>query len=632
MQDGNGTYHINEVGLRLVPSTSTTQTPLPNNDPPQYRTNSYSSNQNSNTILSSVTAATNTKKVISTDNRYNKDNHDLSWWDESGPLGGLRRISGTRIAFATSMDNWVDKETRFDPPNGYKWSTQAQYLDEYYKHRDILSKHKEWIHFGIGDWDNYRWKYARKIAFIFKDTFKGQRFVHSGMEVCDINHVKSIYGLMAESPLMEYDDQKGIVEGFAGLVLLSDQIWYDDNNNTDDDDDDDDDDDNDNNNNDNNNNNNNNHDNDEKQQPKKPVTVDNKNKDNDGANADSFSLLSSNASSQRMQFEDSKIKSETKLNSKDKIAQKVSIPNGKHNNNNNSKNHLDIPTLEDDGTTSSWTSEEDDEQIQNLLRNGNYIDHDIYHKDNKKINNGDNKHKDKKSTQALHPIHHKTILSAASVPYPNLPPPQLANTFAKYTQKQRNALTKKNLEQHTKIEQMKHIQHQHQQQQQLVVIPQQQQTTHQSPVPSSTLPPTNMSPKSLSRNQTQQPQFNVHHFQSHPHPSFNNNNHHHRHSHHSHHNHHNHHNHHQSPHNSPPQQPYIVNGVPLNITPQIHTSHSHQYHQTQTVNTTHPFQPNIIPAPQLTQRLSVNSLPVITTSNNEDNHPHHHHRRTSKHK
>mmetsp|Transcript_47789 Transcript_47789/g.42867 ORF Transcript_47789/g.42867 Transcript_47789/m.42867 type:complete len:525 (+) Transcript_47789:195-1769(+) len=524
------------------------------------------------------------------------------------------------------MDNWVDKEARFEAPIGYKWSTQAQYLDEYYKRRDILSKYKEWIHFGLGDWDNYRWKYARKIAFIFKDTFKGQRFVHSGMEVCDINHVKSIYGLMAESPLMEYDDQKGIVEGFAGLVLLSDQIWFD----TDDDDE-------------------------KQQQQQQPSTIKqedvvavvNKDKDNDIANADSFSLLSSNASSQRMQLKDSKIKSEKKLNAKDKIAQKsiaksIAVSNGKPN-----SNHLDIPILEDDGTTSSWTSEEDDEQIQNLLRNGNYIDHDGHNNNNGKdgkINNDDDddnnkiKNKDKASAQALHPIHHKTILSAASVPYPNLPPPQLANTFAEYTQKHRAALTKKNLEQHTKIEHMKHIQHQ--QHQQLVVIPQQQQQqqqqqTHPSPIPSSTLPPTNMSPKSLSRNakhfkpgSPHQPQFNIHHFQSHPHPTF-----HHQHHHHSHH----------SPHHSPPQQPYLVNGLPV-ITPQLHTSHSHQYIPTQTVNTTtHQFQPQttttrrthqlpIVPAPQLTQRLSVNSLPVPTTNNNDHHHHHHHHRRTSKHK
>ena len=111
------------------------------------------------------------------------------------------------------MDNWCDKEARFDAPFGYKWATQSEYLSEYYEHRELLANKKEWIRFGIGDWENYRWKYVRKVAFVFSDTFKSQRFVHSGMEVCDINHVKTIFGLMAESPLMEYDDTKGIVEG-----------------------------------------------------------------------------------------------------------------------------------------------------------------------------------------------------------------------------------------------------------------------------------------------------------------------------------------------------------------------------------------------------------------------------------
>ncbi len=159
--------------------------------------------------------------------KHNINNYsNYSWWDQSGPLNRLRRIPGTRICFATSKDNWVDKNTIFDIPNGFKWATQSDYLDEYFSNKTLLQTYKEWIHFGIGNWDNYRWKYARKVAFIFKDTFKGQQFVHSGMEVCDINHVKSLCGLMAESSLMEYDETKGIIEGFAGLVLISHQIYH----------------------------------------------------------------------------------------------------------------------------------------------------------------------------------------------------------------------------------------------------------------------------------------------------------------------------------------------------------------------------------------------------------------------
>eukprot|EP01084_Bolivina_argentea_P004424 8412_1 len=156
-------------------------------------------------------------------NKYNKV--DFKWWDRSGSLRGLRRIGGTRIAFATAMDNWVGMDADFEIPNGFTWATQSQYLAEFHSKRDVLSGIKEWIHFGIGDWKNYRWKYARKVAFIFRDTFKGLRFVHSGMEVCDINHVKSLAGYMSESPLMEFDDAKGITEGFAGLVLLSDEVY-----------------------------------------------------------------------------------------------------------------------------------------------------------------------------------------------------------------------------------------------------------------------------------------------------------------------------------------------------------------------------------------------------------------------
>eukprot|EP01084_Bolivina_argentea_P285097 488834_1 len=49
------------------------------------------------------------------------------------------------------------------------------------------------------------------------------------MEVCDINHVMSLSGYMADSPLIEFDDHKGIIEGFAGLVLISDDVWLEEN-------------------------------------------------------------------------------------------------------------------------------------------------------------------------------------------------------------------------------------------------------------------------------------------------------------------------------------------------------------------------------------------------------------------
>ena len=79
-------------------------------------------------------------------------------------------------------------------------------------------------------------------------------------------------------------------------------------------------------------------------------------------------------------------------------------------------------------TTSTWTSDEDDEQIQSLKKKNS-------------TNNKMNKGKAKVATVSA---------------YPNLPPPQLANTFAEYTQKQRVSLTKNNLEKHTQIEHRKH--------------------------------------------------------------------------------------------------------------------------------------------------------------------------------
>merc|ERR1712107_856945 len=183
--------------------------------------------------------------------------------------------------------------------------------------------------------DNYRWKYVRKVAFLFCDTFKCQRFVHSGMDVCDINHVKTIFGLMAESPLMEYDDAKGIVEGFAGLVLLSDEIYYGD---------------------------------------------------------------------------DDDVK-------------------------------RDVDAL---STASTWTSDEDDEQIQSLKRsltNGHAV---TATGSGNNASSGGNCNQDEPKT--------------ASVSYSNLPPPQLANTFAEFTQRQKAKLTQNNLEKHTKIEQTRHRQ------------------------------------------------------------------------------------------------------------------------------------------------------------------------------
>jgi len=174
-----------------------------------------------------------------------------------------------------------------------------------------------------------------------------------------------------------------------------------------------------------------------------------------------------------------------------------------------------------------------------------------------------------------------------------------------------------NLEKHTQIEHLKHTQQQLiQHQTSLTVIKQKQPEIKKnkvitSPNPSSTLPPNNMSPKSLSRfapkfNPSSPHQFGVQRF-----PSYQQ------------------------------QQPYPLNGLP--ITPHINGSHSYhqishpphvQHHQHRHNQHGSPLmypsqqhiqhiignnQVPMVPAPQLTQRLSVNSLPVPTSNHNNIN-------------
>ena len=163
-------------------------------------------------------------------------------------------------------------------------------------------------------------------------------------------------------------------------------------------------------------------------------------------------------------------------------------------------------------TASTWTSDEDDEQIQSLKRG---------------LNGSSAKHSPAKT-------------AGANVSYPNLPPPQLANSFAEYTRKQKAKLTKNNLEKHTKIEQKKHYQHAH----------------------ITAMSPGGPTPNGLNYNALQfQPHGAVSHTLKSPlYPT--------------------------SPYTP---QPPNVNTVPLSILP--------------------------VGAPQLTQRLSINSLPITSTIN-----------------
>ncbi|ETO18382.1 hypothetical protein RFI_18881 [Reticulomyxa filosa] len=147
---------------------------------------------------------------------------DLSWLDTDTTYGGIRRIPFSRIAFAVSKDNYCLLSTRFDPPLHFRWASQAEYLDEFQR-RDLRT-FKTWIHHGQGGWKEYYWKLVKKVAFLFRDSFECGKFVHSGMAVGDIDHVYSLLHSQTED-LIEYDEQRGLVEGFAGLVLLSDEIY-----------------------------------------------------------------------------------------------------------------------------------------------------------------------------------------------------------------------------------------------------------------------------------------------------------------------------------------------------------------------------------------------------------------------
>jgi len=332
---------------------------------------------------------------------------DLSWWDQSGPIRGLRRIKGTRIAFATACDNWCDKKASFDPPPGFVWAKQSQYLDEYYRHRHLLSTQKEWIHFGVGGWESYRWKYARKVAFLFRDSFRAQRFVHSGMEISDINHVKSLFGVTSESPLMDYDDNKGFVEGFAGLVLLSDEVWNGD-------------------------------DSEVKvddgspliaSEPKVPSLDEKVNESNGGSNAPSISdvqkFLQNTPVSQQSRPPPTTCTTEA--------ASPLPVPPSPEviqmtppSNPSNKSTAKMSPELEEHDTDSEWTADEDDEQIQGLMNM-------LTLKEQKQV-----------------------ALPTATPPEPKQGAPLLANAFGALTQKRRIALTKQNLQIHTKDEALKH--------------------------------------------------------------------------------------------------------------------------------------------------------------------------------
>ena len=364
-------------------------------------------------------------------------NPDTSWMDRSGPLKGLRRIAGTRIAFATAMDNWVAKEAVFEAPSGYIWAKQSEYLDEYYKRRHLLSAMKEWVHFGVGGWDSYRWKYARKVAFIFADTFRSNRFVHSGMEISDINHVKSIFGLMSESPLMDYDESKGIVEGFAGLVLLSDDVYH------------------------------------EEEAPPNdhqhidvspPQTVREHERLRNGR-TDRSDRSEANGRNGRSQRERANQGNEMGVDHHVDVVDEVmaeqkeneSTPNGAIR-----KNRVDVsphrvtPDLDLDHDRKRERNRDDIDDVDDTKEREARCPAMTVDDDSDSDWTEDDEQQGHEALLSLREQHEKKVLKPATVRYPDEGPPAMANCFGDFTKKRRAALTKQNLQRHTQIETIKH--------------------------------------------------------------------------------------------------------------------------------------------------------------------------------
>lgn len=64
-----------------------------------------------------------------------------------------------------------------------------------------------------------------KVAFVFCDTFLCGRYAHCGMALKDISHLQPLWHNMTEGLHVEVEEDRGINDGFAGLVLISDEIF-----------------------------------------------------------------------------------------------------------------------------------------------------------------------------------------------------------------------------------------------------------------------------------------------------------------------------------------------------------------------------------------------------------------------
>jgi len=158
---------------------------------------------------------------------------NLEWIDTSGPVGGIRHIEQTNLAFVVSKEFHWDMQRDFDPPPGYKWATCFEYLMEVERRSLILENRHDYVHMDVGGWNRYRWHYMYNIIFAFKDTPKNFRVVHCGMRLR--SRAKTVVSLLEPGGIVlrtgdgeerfrvgfdPTDLGKGIWQGFAGIVCL----------------------------------------------------------------------------------------------------------------------------------------------------------------------------------------------------------------------------------------------------------------------------------------------------------------------------------------------------------------------------------------------------------------------------
>eukprot|EP01126_Amoeba_proteus_P007017 TRINITY_DN12488_c0_g1_i1.p1 TRINITY_DN12488_c0_g1~~TRINITY_DN12488_c0_g1_i1.p1 ORF type:complete len:462 (-),score=114.14 TRINITY_DN12488_c0_g1_i1:63-1448(-) len=125
--------------------------------------------------------------------QYTKKILPAEWWDNTGPLGGIRK--GTQkskeIYFIVSKSDVWDKGAFYVPPDGYKWISTEEYPIDGDR---VYSYHNQ------GGWNGYRWNGKEKFHFILSDSHKTNNTKHAGQQ--------------DDRPLYDHED----ISYFAGIV------------------------------------------------------------------------------------------------------------------------------------------------------------------------------------------------------------------------------------------------------------------------------------------------------------------------------------------------------------------------------------------------------------------------------